>query len=70
MLDWEWLIGDQVIGALLPDAYARYRRPIARGLRHFLSGLPGPDVAQILSAQAALSPVAPAEKRLVALAER
>jgi hypothetical protein len=70
MLDWEWLIGDQVLGALLPDAYARYRRPIARGLRHFLSGLPGPDVAQILSAQAALSPVAPAEKRLVALAER
>jgi ubiquinone biosynthesis protein len=69
MLDWEWLIGDQVIGALLPDAYARYRRPIARGLRHFLSRLPGPDVAQILSAQAALSPVAPAEERLVALAE-
>jgi ubiquinone biosynthesis protein len=69
MLDWDWLIGDEIVGDLLPEAYARYRRPIARGLRHFLSRLPGHDVAQILSAQEALSPGAPAEERLVALAE-
>jgi ubiquinone biosynthesis protein len=70
MLDWEWLIGDAVIGALLPEAYARYRRPIVEGLRLFLSRLPGPDVARILSDQAALRTDAAAEERLVALAER
>src|SRR5436190_9971111 len=70
MIDWDWLIGEAVVGALLPDAYARYRRPIAEGLRLFLSRLPGPDVAQILSDQAALPAGATAEARLVALAER
>ena len=33
MLDWEWLIGDAVIGTILPTAYAGYRRPIVEGLR-------------------------------------
>ncbi len=70
MLDWEWLIGDAVIGALLPEAYAGYRRPIVEGLRLFLSRLPGPSVAQILGDQAALPADASAEERLVALAER
>ncbi|MGZ3388978.1 MAG: AarF/UbiB family protein [Isosphaeraceae bacterium] len=70
MLDWEWLIGDAVIGALLPEAYASYRRPIVEGLRLFLSRLPGPDVARILGDQAALRADASAEERLVALAER
>ncbi|MGZ3414872.1 MAG: hypothetical protein ACXWNX_14935, partial [Isosphaeraceae bacterium] len=70
MLDWEWLIGDAVIGALLPEAYASYRRPIVEGLRLFLSRLPGPDVARILGDQAALRADASAEDRLVALAER
>ena len=70
MLDWDWLIGDTVIGPLLPPAYGRYRRPIVEGLRLFLSRLPGSDVAQILADQAALAADAPAEERLVALAER
>jgi ubiquinone biosynthesis protein len=70
MIDWEWLIGDAVIGELLPEDYAHYRRPIVEGLRVFLSRLPGPDVAQILSDQAALAPNASAEERLVTLAER
>ena len=70
MVDWEWLIGDAVIGALLPQAYARYRRPIVEGLRFFLGRLPGPRVAQILADQAALPADASAEERLVALAER
>ena len=43
MVDWEWLIGDSVIGALLPQAYARYRRPIVEGLRFFLTRLPAQD---------------------------
>ena len=55
MLDWEWLIGDAVIGALLPEAYASYRRPIVEGLRLFLSRLPGPDVARILGATPAVA---------------
>src|SRR3954467_9844799 len=70
MLDWDWLIGDAVIGALLPAAYARYRRPIVEGLRFFLGRLPGPEIAEILSDQAALPADASAEARLVALAER
>ncbi|HKM56668.1 MAG TPA: AarF/UbiB family protein [Isosphaeraceae bacterium] len=70
MLDWDWLIGDTVIGPLLPLAYGRYRRPIVEGLRLFLRRLPGSDVAQILADQAALAADSPAAERLVALAER
>src|SRR4051794_35635888 len=70
MLDWDWLIGDAVIGALLPPAYDRYRRPIVEGLRFFLGRLPGPEIAVILSDQASLSADASAEERLVALAVR
>jgi ubiquinone biosynthesis protein len=70
MVDWEWLVGDAVIGAILPADYARYRRPIVEGLRFFLSRLPGIDVAAILADQAALSATASAEERLVTLAER
>jgi ubiquinone biosynthesis protein len=70
MLDWNWLVGESVIGALLPAAYARYRRPIAEALRLFLSRLPEADTARILSDQAALAAGASAEERLVALAER
>ena len=65
MLDWDWLIGDTVIGPLLPPAYGRYRRPIVEGLRLFLSRLPGSDVAQILADQAALAADSPAAERLV-----
>ena len=54
MSDWEWLVGDAVIGAILPEAYARYRRPIVEGLGLFLSRLPARDVAQIMADQAAL----------------
>ena len=53
-----------------PPAYARYRRPIVEGLRFFLGRLPGPEIAEILSDQAALPADASAEERLVALAER
>ncbi len=70
MVDWEWLVGDEVIAALLPGEYARYRRPIVEGLRRFLAGLPGPAIAEILADQAALPAEASAEERLVALAER
>jgi ubiquinone biosynthesis protein len=70
MIDWEWLIGDAVMAALLPEAYAQYRRPIVEGLRLFLSRLPGVDAAQILSDQAALPAEASPEERIVALAER
>jgi ubiquinone biosynthesis protein len=69
-MDWEWLVGDAVIGAILPTAYSRYRRPIVEGLRFFLLRLPGPEVAEILADQAALSAGASAEERLVRLAER
>lgn len=70
MVDWEWLAGDAVIGALLPKEHARYRRPIVEGMRRFLNGLPGPAVAQVLADQAALGPNASAEERLATLAER
>ncbi|MGC8641712.1 MAG: AarF/ABC1/UbiB kinase family protein, partial [Isosphaeraceae bacterium] len=70
MIDWEWLVGDAVIGALLPAAYARYRRPIVAGLRRFLAGLPGQAVAEILADQTALPSNASPEERLVTLAER
>jgi ubiquinone biosynthesis protein len=67
---WEWLIGDAVIGALLPECYAHYRGPIVEGLRLFLNRLPGDAVAQILHDQAALPAEASPEERIVALAER
>jgi ubiquinone biosynthesis protein len=70
MGDWKWLIGDAVIGALLPEAYAHYRRPIVEGLRFFLRRLPAEDIAQIVSDQAGLSMTASNEERLVVLAER
>jgi len=70
MVDWEWLIGDAVIGALLPPAYARYKRPIVEGLRFFLERLPARNIAQILGDQSSLPASASAEERLVALAER
>ncbi len=67
---WDWLVGDAVIGALLPEAYAHYRGPIVEGLRLFLNRLPGADVAQILHDQAVLAADASPEERIVALAER
>jgi ubiquinone biosynthesis protein len=70
MVDWEWLVGDAVIGALLPEAYSRYRRPIVEGLRRFLGRLPRAAIAEILADQAALAATATPEERLVALAER
>jgi ubiquinone biosynthesis protein len=70
MGDWEWLVGDAVIGALLPGEYSAYRRPIVEGLQHFLAGLPGGAIAEILRDQTALPAEASAEERLVTLAER
>ncbi|QEH33901.1 putative protein kinase UbiB [Aquisphaera giovannonii] len=70
MTDWDWLIGDAVIGSILPPEYARYRRPVVEGLRHFLGRLRAGEIAGILAGQAALGPTATAEERLVDLAER
>jgi ubiquinone biosynthesis protein len=69
-VDWDWLVGDCVIATLLPEEYARYRRPIVEGLRRFLTGLPGSAIDEILADQAALPTNASAEERLVTLAER
>ena len=68
MLDWEWLIGDAVIGALLPGL--RTLSPADRRGAAFLPRPTAPPgIAEILADQAALSAGASAEERLVALAD-
>src|SRR5215471_10459488 len=68
MADWDFLIDQRALATVIPDAYARYRLPIAGTLAVFLEGLPEAHLAALLADQAALAPTASAAERLAALA--
>jgi ubiquinone biosynthesis protein len=68
MPDWNFLVDERTLATVLPDAYARYRLPIAGALAVFLEGLSEAHQATLLADQAALPPTASPAERLAALA--
>ena len=56
-------------GALVPDAYARYRPALSDGIRYFLANLQPARSQEILGRQLALAADASIGERLVAIAE-
>lgn len=63
-MDWETLIDEAGVAALLPGEYARFARPVREGLVHFLSGLGPEQQATVLYQQALLGPEATTAQRL------
>ena len=68
MLDWGFLIDESALASVLPDDYARFRRPVSGALAVFLGGLPAARQAAILADQMSLPPAANAAQRLALLA--
>ena len=68
MVNWGLLIDEGAIAAVLPDEYARFRRPVLGALTTFLESLPAGHQAAALADQAALPPTATASERLFVLA--
>ena len=68
MTSWELLIDEAAIASVLPEGYARYRRPIKGALIVFLEGLPEAHQVAVLGDQAALSPTATVSERFARLA--
>jgi ubiquinone biosynthesis protein len=68
MVDWGLLIDEGAIASVLPDEYARFRRPVLGALTTFLAGLPDEHQAAVLAEQATLPPTASASERLFVLA--
>jgi ubiquinone biosynthesis protein len=67
-MDWDSLIDEGSLAALLPEAQAHFARPVTEGLIVFLSGLPDDVQRGILAKQAALGPAATTAIRLGKLA--
>jgi ubiquinone biosynthesis protein len=67
-VDWNALIDEEALAALLPTGYARFARPVKEGLVVFLSGLPGSIQTSIVAGQATLSATATLSQRLGRLA--
>lgn len=67
-MDWDSLIDEQAIAAVLPGDYAKFARPVCDGLALFLQGLPEQRQLAILSQQAALPSSADISQRLTLLA--
>ena len=67
-MNWEFLINENTIACLLPDAYAHYQRPLQGALTLFLEGLPAQRQEAIAIEQATLPSTATALQRLVLLA--
>jgi ubiquinone biosynthesis protein len=65
---WNDLKGDTMIAAVVPEAYAAYRRPIAAALRYFVENLPTPRAVAIVAEQLELGMSAGAAERLTVLA--
>jgi ubiquinone biosynthesis protein len=63
------LIDEATIASVLPDEYARFRRPIAGALAVFLEGLPSAHIQTVLADQAALTAGATISRRLGVLAQ-
>jgi ubiquinone biosynthesis protein len=68
MVNWDSLIGEDALESVLPDAYARFIRPVRGSLIVFLGGLPEAHQEAVLAEQAALPPTATASDRLFVLA--
>jgi len=68
--DWEAFCATLDIGALVPEAYARYRPAVTGGLAFFLGGLPPERTMAILAGQAALPAEAGLDERLAAVARQ
>jgi ubiquinone biosynthesis protein len=68
MIDWDFLLGEELFASVLPGEYARFCRPVRGALTTFLQGLPEAHQMAVLADQAALSPAAPPAERLAALA--
>ena len=66
--DWEFLLDEASLAAVLPAAYAHFARPVRDALALFLGGLPADDQAAMLRAQAALPSTATFSRRLGTLA--
>jgi ubiquinone biosynthesis protein len=67
-MNWGFLIDEAALASVLPEQYARFRRPVAAALAAFLEGLPQAHQAAVLAEQAALAPNAAVSERLAALA--
>jgi ubiquinone biosynthesis protein len=69
-MDWNTLIEEQAIQALLSKGSARFARPVREALALFLGGLPDAAQRRILAEQAALPSGTGASARLVTLARQ
>jgi ubiquinone biosynthesis protein len=67
-VNWNVLIDEVLLAALLPGTYANFARPVKEGLVVFLSGLPTTIQKSIMSQQATLPPTASLSERLGLLA--
>ncbi len=68
MTDWNSLLDETALAALLPEAYARFARPVREGLVLFLSELPEKAQFAIVSKQTSLPLTASISERLALLA--
>jgi ubiquinone biosynthesis protein len=68
MIDWDFLLDENVFTSVLPDEYARFRRPLRGALTTFLQGLPVAHQAAVLDDQAELPMTAAPAERLAVLA--
>jgi ubiquinone biosynthesis protein len=67
-VNWNALIDEEKLAALLPAAFAHFARPVKKGLVVFLSGLPTEIQQSIWAEQLALSATATLSERLGVLA--
>lgn len=68
--NWETLLDESALAALLPVEYARFARPVRDALALFLSGLPQADQLAVMIAQAGLPHDASFSQRLGVLARK
>jgi ubiquinone biosynthesis protein len=67
-VNWDFLLNEAAVAAVLPGDYARWQQPIRGALVYFLAGLPPERQAAILAAQATLPASATLAERLALLA--
>jgi len=67
-VNWDDLIDEVALAALLPSAYASFARPVKEGLVVFLNGLPAAIQKSIMAEQATLPLMATLSERLGVLA--
>jgi ubiquinone biosynthesis protein len=69
MNDWDFLIDDDAVAAVIPKEYAHFRQPVREALAVFLAGLPARHQETIVADQATLPVTATIERRLARLAQ-